>query len=93
MSETRASDPQYIVEYADGPLAGTTDRRYLVGGTVDARIGAVAAVDSLESVFWYVAGEERTVAGEKHVSYHFDPQESDPVEADQADESLYGYGA
>ncbi|WP_348787544.1 hypothetical protein [Leifsonia sp. NPDC080035] len=88
MSETRPSETEYIVEYADGPLAGTADRRLLVDGKVDERIGAVAAVEGLESLFWYVAGEERTVNGERYVSYHFDAPDSDPVEADQEDESL-----
>ncbi|MGN6428244.1 MAG: hypothetical protein ACTHMF_15615 [Leifsonia sp.] len=88
MSETRPSDPEYIVEYADGPRAGTADRRCLVDGKVDERSGAVAAVEGLESVFWYVAGEERTVNGERYVTYHFDAPDSDPVEADKEDESL-----
>lgn len=87
MSETHP-DPEYIVEYADGPLAGTAERRYLVNGKVDERIGAVAAVEGLESLFWYVAGEERSVGGEKHVSYRFDAPDSDPVEADRDEESL-----
>ena len=88
MSATPHSDPEYIVEYADGPLVGTAERRYLVGGKVDERIGAVAAVEGLESLFWYVAGEEREVNGERHVSYHFDAPDSDPVEAEKDEESL-----
>ena len=88
MSETNRTVAEYIVEYADGPLAGTAERRYLVDGKVDERIGAVAAVEGLESLFWYVAGEERTVNGEKYVSYHFDAPDSDPVEADKDEESL-----
>lgn len=88
MSETSHPDTEYIVEYADGPLIGTAERRYLVGGKVDERIGAVAAVEGLESLFWYVAGDERSVNGERHVSYHFDAPDSDPVEADKDEESL-----
>lgn len=88
MSDAQAHDPEYIVEYADGPLVGTAERRYLVDGKVDERIGAVAAVEGLESLFWYVAGEEREINGEKHVSYHFDAPDSDPVEADKDEESL-----
>lgn len=87
MSETHA-DPEYIVEYVDGPLAGTAERRYLVGGAVDDRISAVAAVEGLESLFWYVAGEQRTVGSEVHVSYRFDAPDSDPVEVDKDAESL-----
>ena len=66
MSDQR-HDPEYIVEYADGPLVGTSERRYLVDGKVDERIGAIAAVEGLESTFWYVAGEEREFNGEKYV--------------------------
>jgi hypothetical protein len=88
MSDSQAHDHEYIVEYVDGPLVGTAEHRYLVGGKVDERIGAVAAVEGLESLFWYVAGEERTVNGEKYVRYHFDAPDSDPVEAEKDEESL-----
>jgi hypothetical protein len=88
MSETPHSDQEYIVEYADGPLAGTAERRLLIGGDVDERIGAVAAIEGLESLFWYVAGDERTVNGERYVSYHFDAPDSDPVETDKDEQSL-----
>ncbi len=64
---------EYIVEYVDGPLAGTTDRRLLInGGAPDERIGSVAAIEGLESLFWYVKGAERLVNSEKYVAYHFD---------------------
>lgn len=88
MSDSQRQDPEYIVEYADGPLAGTAERRFLVDGKVDERIGAVAAIEGLESLFWYVAGDEREVNGEKYVSYRFDPQDSDPVESEKDEESL-----
>ncbi|MGN6763023.1 MAG: hypothetical protein ACTHJI_17045 [Leifsonia sp.] len=92
MTEAR-QDPEYIVEYVDGPLAGQTDRRFLIDGKVDERIGVIAAVEGLESTFWYVAGEEREVEGQRLVAYHFDQPDSDPVESDQEDESIFGYGA
>ncbi|WP_223690310.1 hypothetical protein [Leifsonia poae] len=88
MSDAKQSETEYIVEYVDGPLAGTTERRILIDGKIDERIGAVAAVEGLESLFWYVAGEERTVGGEKYVKFRFDAPDSDPVEADHEDESL-----
>lgn len=88
MSDAQQKEPEYIVEYVDGPLAGTTERRILIDGAVDERIGAVVAIDGLESVFWYVAGAERTVGGEKYVQYHFDAPDSDPVESDREVESL-----
>ena len=92
MTDAR-QDPEYIVEYADGPLAGQTDRRFLVDGEVDERIGVIAAVEGLESTFWYVAGDRRRSGDDLLVEYHFDQPDSDPVEADQEDESIFGYGA
>jgi hypothetical protein len=76
---------EYVVEYVDGPLAGESEKRVLVGGRYDERIGAVAAVDGLESLFWYTADGARDVAGEQHVDYYFDSSDSDPVESDQDD--------
>ena len=87
MTDAR-QDPEYIVEYADGPLVGQTDRRFLVDGEVDERIGVIAAVEGLESTFWYIAGQERVLNGERHVEYHFDAPDSDPVEAEKDEESL-----
>lgn len=75
------SEAEYIVEHVDGPLAGTADRRLLVDGSVDQRIASVAAVQGLESVFWYVAGESRKVSGETYVKYYFDSPDSDPVKS------------
>jgi hypothetical protein len=86
MTEPERESTEYVVEYADGPLIGETERRVLIGGKYDDRIGAVAAVEGLESLFWYVAGEAREIQGELHVSYRFDAPDSDPVESDPDDE-------
>jgi hypothetical protein len=85
MTDAHPSPTEYVVEYVDGPLAGETERRVLVGGDYDERIGAIAAVDGLESVFWYVADSAREVQGELHVDYVFDSPDSDPVTSDQED--------
>ncbi|GAA2461087.1 hypothetical protein [Agromyces soli] len=74
---------EYLAEFVDGPLEGEFDRRALVDGGSEARIGMVAAVDGLESLFWYDRIEEREVAGEQRARYRFDPSDSDPVEADE----------
>lgn len=79
MTDATAGEPEYIVEYVDGPLAGTDDRRILIDGEIESRIAAFAAVQGLESTFWYVAGDRREVEGETRVQYHFDPSDSDPV--------------
>jgi hypothetical protein len=86
MTDSERTDVEYIVDYVDGPLAGESDRRVLIRGKFDDRIGAVAAVEGLESLFWYVAGETREIQGELHVNYTFDAPDSDPVEADPDDE-------
>jgi hypothetical protein len=41
----------------------------------------VAAVDSMESLFWYDQVEAREVQGKLHVRYAFDSGDSDPVES------------
>ena len=71
-------DREYIVEYIDGPLAGDYESRLMVDGLYDDRIGVMAAVEGMESVFWYSRVDEREVHGKVHVRYRFDPQESDP---------------
>ncbi|NEN07774.1 hypothetical protein G3T36_18110 [Diaminobutyricibacter tongyongensis] len=87
MTDTLTHEPEYIVEHVDGPLAGTSDRRILLDGKIDPRIASIAAVRGLESVFWYVAGEERDVNGEMYVRYYFDAPDSDPVETVRDTES------
>lgn len=88
MTDTSSIETEYIVEHVDGPLAGTVDRRVLIDGMVDSRIGSVAAIKGLESLFWYVAGEQRTVRGETYVKYYFDSPDSDPVRTERDIESL-----
>ncbi|WP_022887892.1 hypothetical protein [Agromyces italicus] len=73
---------QYVAEFIDGPLEGEFDHRALVGGEAERRIGMVAAVDGLESLFWYDAVGERQVNGELRVRFRFDADDSDPVESD-----------
>lgn len=82
MNSPDPGDILYIAEFIDGPLEGQTDTRVLVGGRPEARISMVAAVDGLESLFWYNESDQRDVQGRLHVKYLFDPQESDPVESD-----------
>ncbi|MGO4102999.1 hypothetical protein AB4Y63_03530 [Leifsonia sp. YAF41] len=71
----------YIAEFLDGPLEGQTDSRVLVRGAAEPRISMVAAVDGMESLFWYDKGDQRDVQGRLHVRYSFDPGDSDPVES------------
>lgn len=84
MSAAGNESHEYVVEYVDGPLADRTDRRLLVRGAYDERLGAIEAVDGLESTFWYTAGEKREIQGLLHVKYHFDAPDSDPIEVDRS---------
>jgi hypothetical protein len=77
---------EYIVEYIDGPLAGTAERRYLVRGAYDETVSAYAAIDGIESQFQYKALDSREVRGELHVRYSFDAPDSDPYESDPEDD-------
>ncbi len=73
---------QYVAEFLDGPLEGEFEQRVLVGGKPERRVGMVAAVDGLESLFWYDAVDEREVNGQMRVQFRFDADDSDPVESD-----------
>lgn len=80
------SATEYIVEYIDGPLVGTADRRYLIGGKYDETVSGYAAIDGIESQFEYKAVDTREVQGQLHVRYTFDAPDSDPYESDPEDD-------
>ena len=80
MNDTAA---QYVAEFIDGPLEGDFEHRALVGGKTESRVGMFAAVDGLESLFWYDAIDEREVNGQLRVRFRFDAADSDPVESDE----------
>lgn len=79
------SGSQYVAEFIDGPLEGDFEHRALVGGKPEPRVGMLAAVDGLESLFWYDAVDEREVNGQLRVRFRFDAGDSDPVEYDEDD--------
>jgi len=81
MTIPQSENTEYTVEFVDGPLEGQTDTRVLLHGTHDARISMVAAVDSMESLFWYDEVDSREVQGKLHVRYAFDSSDSDPIES------------
>jgi hypothetical protein len=72
----------YVAEFIDGPFEGRTETRALVRGRHEPQISMIAAVESMESVFWYNEVDSREVQRELHVRYAFDPRDSDPVAAD-----------
>ncbi|WP_130178793.1 hypothetical protein [Cryobacterium sp. SO1] len=81
MTTPQSENTEYIVEFVDGPLEGQAETRVLLHGAHDARISMVAAVDSMESLFWYDEVDNRAVQGKLHVRYAFDSSDSDPVES------------
>ncbi|TFD94130.1 hypothetical protein E3T61_03860 [Cryobacterium lactosi] len=81
MTTPQSENTEYIVEFVDGPLEGQAETRVLLHGEHDARISMVAAVDSMESLFWYDEVDSREVQGKLHVRYAFDSSDSDPVES------------
>lgn len=83
-----SEDAEYVVQYLDGPMAGSSDRRSLVNGKIEPRIDVIAAVEGLESIYRYEAVEDRTIEGEILASYRFDANDSDPVEPDTVDGPL-----
>jgi hypothetical protein len=82
------SNVKYLAEFTGGPLDGTTETRVLIDGKHDEQISSIASVGGAESIYWYSAGETRDIEGELHVKYSFDSSGSDPVNADEEDDSL-----
>jgi len=72
----------YLAEFVDGPVEGESERRVLIRGKYDQRVSVIAAIDGLESTFWYDAINARDINGELHVHYRFDAPDSDPVESE-----------
>ena len=84
MSADRAGT-DYVAEFIDGPLEGEFEHRILVSGKPESRVGMLAAIDGLESLFWYDAIEQREVNGQLRVRFRFDADDSDPAEFDEDD--------
>ncbi|MGI9824093.1 hypothetical protein [Agromyces sp. Marseille-Q5079] len=79
------SSTEYLVEYLDGPLEGQVEHRSLVDGGPEARLAAIAAIDGVESVFWYDLVGQRELDGEVRARFAFDAGDSDPVAFDEDD--------
>lgn len=77
--------PEYIVEYIDGPMAGSTERRILISGEIEDEVTAIAAIEGDESMFRYLKVDSREIQGEYHARYRFDARDSDTVIADPED--------
>lgn len=84
MSDTSSDSNQYVAEYLDGPLEGTTEHRFLQDGAIEPRVTQYALVDGTDAMFEYVAGERRELNGQQYVQYSFDAKDSDTLQG-QAD--------
>ena len=71
---------QYVAEYQDGPLEGTTEHRYRIDGEPEQRLSQVALVDGTDALFWYVAGERREHGEVTYVTYALEQGDSDPLQ-------------
>ena len=78
MSGQSTENVIYTAEFVDGPLAGQVDNRVLIHGKHDPRVSMMAAVEGVETLFWYDEVDTRDVQGRLHVRYRFDAGESDP---------------
>ena len=75
-----ARGDEYVVLYSGGPNDGRTDRRISTDGTWDSSITVVVGVDGKEAMIDYDSGEWRQLGGEYHVTYTYDPTDSEHVE-------------
>lgn len=75
-----AHGDEYIVIYSGGPSDGQTDRRISTDGSWDDELTVLAAEAGNETMINYNATTWREVGGSYHVTYVFDPQESEEVE-------------
>ncbi|QEE61508.1 oligoribonuclease [Salinibacterium sp. dk2585] len=77
---TLAHGDEYIVIYSGGPSDGQTDRRISTDGSWDDSLTVLASEGGIESMMNYDATSWREVGGVYHVTYTFDPGDSDELE-------------
>lgn len=75
---------EYIVIFSGGPNDGRTDRRISTDGTWDKELTVLTAVDGNETMIDYNMASWRELGGQYHVTYVYDPEDSEPVD-DPAD--------
>lgn len=77
---TIAKGDEFIAIYEDGPNAGQIDHRFSTDGTFDDEITVITAVDGKETLIDYTKSKVTEVGGEYHVTYVYDPKDSEPVD-------------
>jgi hypothetical protein len=80
MTDSTKQNDKYLAIFADGPVAGTTETRHLEDGKYDERLSRVVLLQNVDAIFWYRATESHEVQGEQHVTYVFDPENSDSLD-------------
>jgi len=75
-----ANGTEYVVIYSGGPNDGQTDSRIVTDGSFDAEITVLTAVDGKESLTDYNLDSWVEVGDQYHVTYVYDPKDSEPVE-------------
>ncbi len=78
---TLAHGDEYIVIYQGGPNDGQVDRRISTDGGFDSEITVLTAVDGKETLLDYNQLSFTEVGDQYHVTYIFDPADSEPIEA------------
>lgn len=81
---TIAHGDEYIVIFEGGPNDGQIDSRISTDGGFDSEITVLTAVDGKETMLDYAKTRVVEVGGQYHVTYTFDPKNSEPV-ADHED--------
>ncbi|MCU1415030.1 MAG: oligoribonuclease [Microbacteriaceae bacterium] len=77
---TIAHGDEYLVIYSGGPNDGNTDTRIATDDSVDQEITVITAVDGKETLIDYTYESFVEVGGQAHVTYVFDPKDSEPVD-------------
>jgi hypothetical protein len=75
---------EYVVLFSGGPFHGQTDKRISTDGTWDESITVLAEAHGHETMMNYDASSWRSVGDTVHVTYTFDPGDSEEIE-DPAD--------
>ena len=77
---TIAHGDEYLVIYSGGPNDGNTDTRIATDNSVDQEITVITAVDGKETLIDYTKDSVAEVGGQFHVTYIYDPKDSEPVD-------------
>ncbi|MGV8897058.1 MAG: oligoribonuclease [Rhodoglobus sp.] len=72
---------EYVVFYIGGPYDGRSDTRISTDGTWETAITVIAAFDGKETQLEYVSPVAKHVGEQVQVTYTWDQNESDPIEA------------